>query len=181
MTILILHGLDGHAGIHWQQWLHDELVHDGHTVIMPTLPNAHHPSRAEWGKAVISTLQGVDVTQLVIVGHSLGVPTALDYIEQSDKPIHAFVSISGFADDYGSDYNDYFMQEKTIDFSTVKTHLKQSIVIFGDDDPYVPQRSLHQLAENLDVAPISIPHGGHLNTEAGYKEFPLLLQTINSL
>ena len=48
MTILIIHGINGYAGKHWQQWFYDELLHLGHTVIMPTMPNPDKPDREEW-------------------------------------------------------------------------------------------------------------------------------------
>ncbi len=182
MTIAILHGTDGHAGIHWQQWLHDELIKKGHTVRMPTLPHANHPNRSEWLQSIRNVLKDVDLSQLVIVGHSLGVPAALDFIEQSPSPINTLISISGFSDNYGSEYNDYFMKLKTVDFKKVRDHLKKSIVIYSDSDPYVPQKSLQLLAKDLNVEPLIIKNGGHFNSETEYKySFPLLLKLISEL
>lgn len=57
MTVLILHGVYGFPGIHWQQWLHDQLSAQGHLVIMPALPNADHPDRTEWLEAVQSAVK----------------------------------------------------------------------------------------------------------------------------
>ena len=48
MNILILHGIGGKAGSHWQQWLHDELVKSNHNVIMPTLSDNDKPDRNTW-------------------------------------------------------------------------------------------------------------------------------------
>lgn len=182
MTILILHGTDGHAGIHWQQWFHDELIKKGHTVLMPTLPHANHPNRIEWLQTTQQLLKDTDLSQLIIVGHSLGVPAALDFIEQAAAPINTLISVSGFSDNYGSEYNDYFMKIKTINFENVNKHLKKSIVIYSDSDPYVPQKSLQLLANDLNVEPIVIKNGGHFNSETEYKSsFPLLLKLISDL
>jgi predicted alpha/beta hydrolase family esterase len=175
-TVLILHGIGGHAGIHWQQWLHDELEKLGYEILIPDLPNPDHPDRQTWLAAVKDILTSVDPNELIIVGHSLGATTALDYIDQADGKINGFVSVSGFAEDYGAELNSYFLREKSIDFNKVRSNLNWSAVIYGDNDPVVSKYALQQVAEGLKVEPVIIPNGGHLNTEAGYKKLPEVLE-----
>lgn len=179
MTILILHVIGGKAGDHWEQWLHDALTADGHTVIMPSLPNPDRPDRSTWLLEVQGILQDVR-DDVVIVGHSLSVPTALDAIEVSSIQIKGLLSVSGFAVPYGLELNEYFMQEKTIDFSKVRKNLQHAAVFYGDDDPYVTQDALQNLATELRVEPRVIKKGGHLNTDAGYTTFPTVLDTISN-
>ena len=181
MRILIIHGIGGHAGIHWQQWLHSKLFADGHTVMMPNLSNSDHPNRTTWLKEISAVVGNNPTSDLVIVGHSLGVPIALDYIESLASPIRCLVSVSGFASAYGAELNDYFMKERTIDFGKVRANLKKAVLFYGDDDPYVPQQELRQLADDLQVEPVVIEHGGHLNADAGFTEFPALFDAIVSL
>ena len=181
MTVLILHGIQGHAGIHWQQWLHNELIKAGHAVLMPNLPNSDHPDRIEWLKTAQKVISGVDLSNLVIVGHSLSVTTALDLIEKLNTPINILISVSGFSEDYGADLNSYFLKEKSINFNKINQNLNQAFIIYGDDDPYVPQETLKSLADQLKVKPKIFPKGGHLNTETGYITFPYLLKLFKSL
>jgi len=176
MTILIFHGIEGYAGIHWQQWLYDELVKMGHKVIMPNLPDSKRPDRKIWLKTALENIKDIDTNNLIIVGHSLGVPTALDLIEKI--PVKTLISIAGFAYDWGAELNSYFMKEKNVDFEKVNKNLKQAFVIYGDNDPYVSQEVLKSLADNLKVKPEIIKNGGHLNTDSGYKTFPRLLEII---
>lgn len=178
VTVLILHGLSGHAGIHWMQWLHDQLVEKGYQVIMPTFPDSHHPDRHKNLEIVCQLLSKVDPAQLVIVAHSLGVSTALDYIEQSKGQVLGLVSVAGFAFDHGSPFTGYFMRSKTLDFSKVNAGLKNKFVIFAPDDPYVGQKALRQLADALQTEPIIIPKGGHFISSSGYSRFPRLLDLI---
>ncbi|MFC1600626.1 RBBP9/YdeN family alpha/beta hydrolase [Patescibacteria group bacterium] len=174
-TALIIHGIQGHAGIHWQQWLHDELVQKGYKVIMSDLPNPGKPDRKEWLEALMKLTVDIDFSKLVIIAHSLGVTTALDLIEKSGVKIDKLISISGFVEDYGAKLNSYFMKDRDIDLQKVKDLVEKIYVIYGDNDPYVPQRVLKQLADGLGVKPIIIKKGGHLNTDSGYIKIPLLL------
>lgn len=179
MTILILHGIGGHAGIHWQQWLHDELENLDQTVLMPDLPYADHPDRQTWLKTVKQAAEGINPSELIIVGHSVGVTTALDFIEQVQSPVKGLLCVSGFAIDYGLELNSYFLREKSIDFSVVRRKVGRSFVFFGDNDPFVTRGALQNLADGLDVKPVIIPDGGHLNSDAGFTKFPQLLDAIN--
>lgn len=181
MTFLLLHAIQQKAGGHWQQWLHDELVKKGHQVIMPSLPNSMHPDRTEWLNTVKEQVKNVDLNDLVIIGHSLGVVTALDFVESSEEKINTFISVAGFSEDYGAELNSYFLKEKSIDLEKVKKHAKNIVVIFGDNDPHVAGWALQKLATDLGVTPIIIKNAGHLNTESGYTEFPQLLDIIDRL
>lgn len=181
MNILILHGIEGHAGVHWQGWLKNELEKKNHTVYMPDLPESDHPKRFDWLHTVKDVTKDIPLSDLIIVGHSLGVVSALDFIEQAEHIIHALVSVSGFCDNYGSSLNDYFMIEKDIRFSEVHKHVSKSHVLFGDNDPYVPQETLSSLAQWLEVNPEIVKEGGHLNTDAGFSTFPRLLEIVENL
>lgn len=177
MNILILHGIMGSAGENWGQWLHDSLIKEGHMVKMPSLPEADHPDRKTWLSVIESELD--DFSNPVIVGHSLGVTSALDYLEV--RSAKALLSVSGFAEAYGMELNEYFLQEKHIDFDRVTSHLEHSFVFYGDNDPYVTQDALRYVADKLGVEPVVFKDGGHLNAAAGFNEFPALLTAIESL
>lgn len=181
MDVLILHGIDGYAGIHWQGWLKLELEKLGQVIFMPDLPDSGHPHRFEWLQIVKNMMKNVSLSKLIVIGHSLGVVSALDFIEQADSKIQSFISVSGFSEDYGSPLNSYFMKEKEIQISDVQKHIHESNVLFGDDDPYVPQEVLYSLAKQLGVQPEIIKNGGHLNTDSGYETFPRLVEIVRRI
>lgn len=180
MNVLILHGIMGKAGENWAQWLNDKLASKSYSVIMPDLPNADRPNRQEWLKEISNIMQNLD-GNTIIVAHSLGVTSALDYLEQASCPIKGMVSVSGFSDDYGLELNSYFLKEKSIDFDKVNANTEKAFVFFGDNDPYVPQDSLNKLADNLKTKPVILAEGGHLNASAGFTEFPELLEAVLSI
>jgi predicted alpha/beta hydrolase family esterase len=181
MNVLILHGLGGYSGVHWQQWLHDKLVEARHSVIMPDLPNPDHPDRSVWANLVRDLLKDLDLQDVVIVAHSLSVITSLDVIESLESPIKGLISVSGFSKDTGAEINSYFIKEKAVDFSKIRKNIDKSFVLYGDDDPYLSQEILRALAEDLGVSPTIYSEGGHLNSDSGYTTFPDILDIIRKL
>ena len=178
MNVLILHGIFGWAGENWTQWLNDGLTARNYNVMMPNLPNADQPYRAEWLEFIKLTI-GQNSDDLIIVGHSIGATSALDYAEESHPhKIKALVSVSGIAEDYGNQLNSYFLKQKNINFDKVNGNLEKVFVYYGENDPYVTQEELAYVAEKLNVKPTIIKNGGHLNEAAGYTEFPELLNDI---
>lgn len=177
-TVLIIHGIQGHAGVHWQKWLHDELVNSGYKVLMPTLPRAMRPDRSEWLETTRKMVSEVNFSELSIVGHSLGVVTGLDLVEAENKEISRLVTVSGFGKGYGAELNDYFLKERNIDFLKLRSLVKNVVVLYGSDDPFVPQDTLKDLAVKFEVEPIVVESGGHLNTDSGFTKFPLLLELL---
>ncbi len=177
----MLHGIESRPGANWQAWLAHQLQAQHNQVDLLELSNPDKPQRADWLAELQRSAHTIDPNELVLVGHSLGVVTALDYLESIDMPIHALVSVSGFASDYQNELNSYFLREKSIDFVKVKANVRNAYVFFGDDDPYVTQSALHEVALGLGVEPHVIEKGKHLNANAGYTKFPELLTTVEQL
>lgn len=179
-TVLIIHGIGGHAGIHWQQWFSNALTAKNYHVIMPNLPSPNQPDRKTWLAEINKALEGVELADLVLVGHSLGATTAMDFVEQTTHKVNGLITVSGFAKDYGSELNAYFLNEKSINFEKVKDNISWSKVVYGDNDPYVTQEALKYVSDGLSVEPVILPNGGHLNSEAGYTELSLLVDILES-
>jgi predicted alpha/beta hydrolase family esterase len=177
-TALILHGIGGSSKENWLPWLKKELDSRGWKVLSPDLPNTRHPDRKEWLETVKDLVGAVDFSELTIIGHSLGVPTALDLIETEEKKLKRLISVSGFYEDYGSELNSFFMVKRKVDMEKVNNLINEKIVIYGNDDPYVPQETLKNLADAFEVEPVIIKNGGHVNTASGYDELPLLFVYI---
>ncbi len=148
-TALILHGILGNSRENWFPWLREELEQRGWNVLLPDLPNSDRPDRDEWFKTARKLVSTVNFSELAVVGHSLGVVTVLDLIEAENKKVKSLITVSGFGKDYGAELNSYFLKEKKIDFNKVWNLVGKSVVIYGDNDPYVPQITLKDLADSL--------------------------------
>lgn len=178
MKFLIIHGIGGHAGIHWQGWLASELTKLGQEVIMPEMPEPNNPNRQEWLDKPMQVTEDTDFSKLVIIGHSLGVPAGLDLVLENNQVIAGLVSVSGFIDPYGAELNEDYLKQRNIDIVQAKSLISKKIVAYADNDPYVPQVELKKVANGFDVEPVIIPGGEHLNTDSGYTTFPELLNEI---
>lgn len=68
--------------------------------------------------------------------------------------------------------------EEFIDLQKVRSHLKKSVAIFSDNDPWVPLDNQDDFKEKLG-SEIIIEHGmGHFNEGAGIKILPIVLQAL---
>lgn len=182
MKVLILHGVGGYAGKHWMQWLHDWLIYNKDEVIMPSLPNSENPAYKDWIIPLKDIFNQINnLNELTIVGHSMGVPAALEIVQNLDMSIKGLISAGGFYQDYGSPINTKFMSTCNIDIEKAKNRIENSVVFYGDNDPYVPQEILSNLAKGLGVEPVIIKNGGHLNTEAGFTKFELMKEYLQKL
>lgn len=104
----------------------------------------------------------------------------IEYNIKFDK----LILVSGFNDYYSSGEN-YFHKtvNKTFyvsddELSNIKQLCNEIICIYGDDDPYIPQKVFSDLSAKLDAKSIIIHNGGHLNKDAGYDKFEEILKYI---
>ena len=176
-TIVILHGINGFAG--WQNRVSKQLSAKKYKVIMPVFPNWDHPDRKECLSVLKKSLSGLNLKNIILIGHSLGATVACDFLETIKIPIAKFISVSGFGEDYKEKLNSYFLKEKEINYKKVILHSNKRIIIYGDNDPYVPQKTLIKFASEINADDIYIvENGGHLSTGGGFTEFPLLIDLI---
>jgi predicted alpha/beta hydrolase family esterase len=68
--------------------------------------------------------------------------------------------------------------ERPFDWQAIRRNAGELAFLMGDDDQYVPQEQLLEIAKGLDISPIVISKGGHLNAETGYTEFPAVLELL---
>jgi uncharacterized protein len=172
----------GQAGKYWMQWLHDELVKLDIEVMMPNLANAEDPSVEEWRSAIQNLIKDINPAELIIIGHSLGVPAALNVIQDLQTPLNTLISVAGFYKDYGLEINTEYLQACTIDIQKAAENINHKYVIYSDNDPYVPQAELKARASELKGETVIVPNGGHFNADTEYtREFPLLINIVKEL
>jgi predicted alpha/beta hydrolase family esterase len=180
--VFIVHGYGGEPNGGWRPWLMGKLAKIDIWACSLAMPNPNNPNKDEWVNKITREL-GEPNEDIFLVGHSLGVPALLNYIESLpiDKKIGGMVLISGITHiipnkERYNPINHFF--NKDFNYEKIKNVCKNFVVIHGDDDMNVPFSQAVELSKNLSCELIIIKNGGHLNGSAGWYELP---EAFNSL
>jgi predicted alpha/beta hydrolase family esterase len=182
--VFLVHGFKGAPNGGWRPWLMSELgKKDIYACALPmTTPDK--PEKDEWVKTIKDAV-GVPNEDIFLVGHSLGVPAILRYLETLNKEemIGGAVLVSGPAFEIkkaGYEMVNTFLSG-SFDFKYIQKVCKKFTIIHGDNDTAVPFSDGEYLAENLSCDLIPILNGGHLNGSAGWRELPPLLESLEKM
>jgi predicted alpha/beta hydrolase family esterase len=180
MPIFIFHGVGGSPQENWFPWLTRELEKLKQEVIVPQFPTPEGQTLDNW----LKTLERYNdklTPDTILVGHSLGVPFALNIIER--HPVKAAFLVAGFTGIAGNIFDEGMktFAQRDFDWRKIRKNCPRFFVFHSDNDPYIALDKAEELARNLGVEVIMIPGGGHLNRGAGFTEFPLLLETIKAV
>lgn len=170
----------------WLPWLAKELENLGHQTARPVLPTPKGQNPESWVKVIQKTVMeiGGPDQETVFVAHSMSPLAVCQYLETLESPVKAAFFISGFAGQRADDEEPYKSLnapffKRSLDWEKIKRNCSKILCFAGDNDPYVPQEILQRFAKLCGTKNlIIVPNGGHLNTEAGYTTFALLLKTI---
>jgi len=180
---LIVHGAFGSPQENWFPWLKTKLQQSGGTVFVPQFPTPDNQNLITWQKVASVTLKDCDPAHTVLIGHSTGAVFVLRMAEQARQPFKAVFSVCPFMEALGNPtfdpLNASFVTSPFNAVACKKGALK--ITCFaGDNDPYVPLASSKDVANKVGAELIMIAKGGHLNADAGYVEFPQLLDRVRT-
>ena len=180
MGVIIIHGTKSSPHMHWFQWLKKELEKLGVKAEVPRFPTPKGESLKAW----LGVLDEYEVNEdTVLVGHSIGPALILQKLQRMQEPVRGIVLVSGFLGKIGmpeyDELNKTFFED--LDLDKAKANAGKIRVFYGTNDPYVPLSVLEQVARSLGVEPIVIENSGHLNSEAGYTQFPEVLEAVRIL
>lgn len=188
--IIIVHGWGGTPEEAWFPWLKKNLEQQGYTVVIPQLPDTHHPRIQNWVPA-LSEAVGTADEQTYFVGHSMGCQTIARYIEALPAGTKVggavfvagfFKSLTGMEDDADVQATDKHWLDAPVDLELVKTHLPKSIAIFSDDDPYVPMENIDDFRVKLGSEIIVEHNKGHFSGDLDKAfEVPVILEKVLGL
>ncbi|MEK7580175.1 MAG: alpha/beta fold hydrolase [Patescibacteria group bacterium] len=184
--VFIIHGWDGYPEEGWFPWLKKELEARGFNVFVLQLPNPDEPRINNWVPK-LKEIVGVPDEQTYFVGHSMGCQAIARYLEVLPEGVivGGVVFVAGFFKRLTNLEDDEVVRsvskewlETPLNLARVKTHLKKSVAIFSDDDPYVPADNKGEF-EDILGSKIIIEHGkGHFSGSAGTTELPVALKAV---
>lgn len=161
-TLVLVHGWGGTHSLHWQNWLKQKALESKKMdVVFPLMPNYDLPSLSEWLSKLKQTV--FDHSHTILIGHSLGCPTILHYLEQLQrgKKVLLVILVAGFARPLDIPEIDGFVS-RPFNWEKIKKSADKFVVIFSDNDPFISVKESTYLSDSLEVKPIVQKSGGHI-------------------
>ncbi|HBA37069.1 TPA: hypothetical protein DCZ15_04370 [Candidatus Falkowbacteria bacterium] len=184
--VFIIHGWDGSPQENWFPWLKRELEVRNFEVIVPQLPKPEEPRISNWIPFLEKIVINPDINTYFI-GHSMGCQAVARFLERLPNNIIVggaifvagfFKRLTNLEDD---DVTNSVAKEwlvSSLDLKKVKTHLKNSVAIFSDNDPYVPLDNQEEYIDYLESKIVVEHNKGHFNSGAGITELPFVLEAV---
>ena len=177
----MIHGFKGEPNGGWRPWLMGELAKNNIWACSLEMPTPDLPVKEEWIETIKNSVKD-KTDEVYLIGHSLGVPAILRYLEilPVGLKIGGAVLVSGPIFEIKREkYErvDNFIRG-SFDFNKIKNSCNHFTVIHGDNDPNVPVSDAEYLSKNLSCNLILIPNGYHLNGSAGFYQLPEALTSL---
>jgi predicted alpha/beta hydrolase family esterase len=172
----VIPGWNGSGDGHWQTWLEQQLRADGRHTRRPAFADLDNPDLADWLTVLRDALADLPADGFDVVAHSLGAVLWLHHVAQpGDLPRAARVVLVSPPSPTTSieEIAEFFPPPMDVD--TVRRGADGTVLVAGDDDPYLPEGIAAAYALPLKIATTVVPGGAHLNIESGYGEWPAML------
>ena len=156
----------------WAPWLKAELESLGFECVFETMPDSIIARSKYWLPFLKEHIKVGEND--VIIGWSSGAVAAMRYAEA--YKIHGCILVSPCYTDLGDNMekqSGYY--DAPWHWKNIKSNQQKIALIWGDDDPYIPQNEFEFIAEKLDPTQIKIAGGKHFIEQTA---FPELLQYI---
>ncbi len=172
--VLLIHGFRSSPNGGWRPRLLGELAAKGVYACALSMPSPEAPEVDAWVAEIARYVERDAQDELYLVGHSLGVPAILRFLERAPKHarIAGAVLVSGPVEPLSDNESILAFLRPPFDFEKFRSKIGAACVIHGDDDALVPVHHAEILAQRLSAKSIIIPHGGHLNGSSGWTELP---------
>ena len=180
--VFIIHGWDFNPKMNWYQSVKEKLKVEGFEVIIPEMPDSHHPSISQWVEKLAEVVGDVD-DNTYLIGHSIGCKAIMKFLESEvangDRCggvifVGGWFTLSPAAlpdDNYKAIAKPWLNMK--LNFGKIKSKSSKFIAFFSDNDPYVPTNNIPMFQDNLNAEVIIESGMGHFDEETGgVKELP---------
>lgn len=178
--LFIIHGYQANPNSHWFNWLAQKIQCYDYTTDIIELPNPHNPDYHAWYKTLKQHMDHELNNQTIIVAHSLGVITTLNYLARLTKSpnIKALIVISGFYEKLSNlPELDAYISQTMIN----KVNAQHIVALAATNDPIVDNTASKRLSQRLNINTIDIEHDGHFLDVEGYTSFQALWRQLQQI
>jgi len=176
--VFLIHGWDGRPNGHWFPYLSLELKANGFEVFAPQMPSAAEPKLSQW-LSFLKDYVGKPDKDTYFLGHSLGCITIARYLAalSPKAQVGGCVFAAGFSGridvpEIAEFYSAPFEPEKA------RQHCEKFVMIFSDNDSYVPMEKSLGFAKQLGAKTILERGKGHFTAGEGVIALPSALSTL---
>lgn len=180
--VYLIHGWGGSSEGGWFNWLKLQL--EGKAEVRAfDMPDTDHPNIEKWVNFIKENVLDLD-KETYFIGHSIGCQAILRFLETLEESLQigGCVFVAGWFNLKPGSFTDNEEKETAkpwlntpLDFEKVKSHCKNFLAIFSDNDPYVPITDEKIFKENLDAKTIIKHDKEHFNKR---QEMPEILNFI---
>ena len=184
--VYIIHGWGADSTSDWVPWLKEELESKGIIVNSPDMPETNTPTIDGWVGFLSGIVDNPD-GETYFVGHSIGCQTILRYIAglPDDAVVGGAVLVAPWTRLVNLKEGDEEIArpwfDTPIEWDKVKSHAKSFIVIYSDDDKYVPSDNAKAFGGNLGAKLTLEQKRGHFTDEDDVTQLPILLKELLEL
>jgi hypothetical protein len=173
---VVVPGWHGSGDGHWQTWLEQQLRIAGRETRRPAFPDLDHPEPARWLAALRAALADLPADGFDVVAHSLGSVLWLHHVaDPGDSPRPARVLLVSPPSPQTTFAEIAAFFPPPMDVARLRQGADGTVLVAGDGDPYLPGGVAAEYGLPLRIATTVVPGGGHLNTDAGFGEWPAVL------
>ena len=186
--VIAVHGWDATSKSDFFPWLKKELEKRKIWNYFPDMPNTARPEINAWIGFLKKNIKEIN-EETIIIGHSIGCQAVLRYMEilPVKIKIRKIILVAPWMkldEETIKEEGDEVIEiarpwvETPIDWKKVKSHCKDFICIFSDNDPYVPLSNMELFKEKLNAKCLTLKNRHHFDEGNGIFELPEILKFI---
>lgn len=173
----IIHGSESSSKAHWFSWLEKRLKEKGFNVFNLDYPTPQNQCFDTW-KEVLNTKKEYINEDTIFVAHSIAPAFVIKYCITSGTKIGTLISVCGFNCLIGGELDKINKTMFLEDITSFRELCDKRICFYSNNDPYLKTEYCQNFAKDIGAVEVIIKNGGHLNTDAGFVEFPQILNHI---
>jgi uncharacterized protein len=173
--ILLIPGIGDSGPGHWQSLWENNMRYAKRVQ----MPNWDFPHRSDWVEALDTAIrEASEVMPPLLVAHSLGCIAVAHWAQRYQRPVHGALLVAPV------DVERRDAMPVMKDFAPIPLFGLPfpSHVVASSNDPYTTLKRSQELADAWDSLFTDLGPRGHINTAAGYGEWPrgeVFLQDLN--
>ena len=159
---IIIPGLGNSGPEHWQSYFEKS----SQDFIRINQHDWDSPKCEDWVETINNFLSKYDLSDVILIGHSLGCATIAHWAAKYNKTIKGAMHVAP-SDVEAPKYTESFPTSGFAPMPLIKLNFKTIVVASGNDE-WVSLERAKFFAENWGSEFINIGNAGHINVSAGY-------------